>query len=152
MIRFTAFFMAAWLTAMTGPLAQADEARTLVLVTGSGESELNLSSAEIRRLFLGLPVGGQKPPVTALINRTDALLHQVFLQKVIFMSSHLYERQLLTNVVRQGGQRPPVYTDRQALLNALRAQPNSVTYMWRDQIPADADLVVVTEIWKGRVD
>ncbi len=152
MIRMAALLLIAGLMAVISPLVQATEARTLVLVAANSKSEFNLSGTEARRLFLGLPVAKENRPLVALINHTDSLLYQVFLQKIIFMSANTYERQLLANVARQGGQRPRYYTDWQELLSALRAQPEGVAYMWREQIPADAGLVVVAEIWRLGVD
>jgi hypothetical protein len=152
MSRWPALLASMWLLAAISPVALANETRALVLVTRAGGSDVHLSAPEIRRLFLGLPVARHEHPLIAVINQTDSLLYQVFLQKILFMSAPLYERQLLTNVVRQSGHYPHVYTDQRELLQALRTQPNTVTYMWRDQMDANSGLVVVTEIWQGRVN
>ena len=134
------------------PSGMANEIRSLVLVSYVGGNDVRLTTPEIRRLYLGLPTSHQ-PPLTAVINRTEPLLYQVFLQKALFMSAPLYERQLMANVVRQGsGYRPQMYNNQQELLSTLRKQRNAVTFMWRDQLRADAGMVVVAVVWQGRVN
>ncbi len=134
------------------PSGMANEIRSLVLVSYVGGNDVRLTTPEIRRLYLGLPTA-HKPPLTAVINRTEPLLYQVFLQKALFMSAPLYERQLMANVVSQGsGYRPQMYNNQQELLSALRKQRNAVTFMWRDQLRADSGMVVVSVVWQGRVN
>lgn len=152
MSRLAAHFVMILFMVVISPLGVANEIRSLVLVTHAGANNVNLTNHEIRRLFLGLPVAQQQRPPIAIINRTEALLYQVFLQKVLFMSAPLYERQLLANVVRQSGNQPQVYADHEELLHALRTQPSTVTFMWQDQISAGSGVVVIAVIWQGRVN
>lgn len=151
MSRLVARFVMILFVTLISPSGVANEVRSLVLVTHVGANNINLTNIEIRRLFLGLPVAQQQRRLIAVINRTESLLYQVFLQKVLFMSAPLYERQLLANVVRQSGIQPPVYTDQQALLRVLRTQPSTVTFMWQDQISAGSGVVVIAVIWQGSV-
>lgn len=151
MSRLVACFVMILFMTVISPVSVANEIRSLVLVAHVGANNIKMSNLEIRRLFLGLPVAQQQRRLIAIINRTESLLYQVFLQKVLFMSAPLYERQLLANVVRQSGIQPPVYTDQQELLRALRTQPSTVTFMWQDQISAGSGVVVIAVIWQGSV-
>lgn len=151
MIRYAVFFTTMLLAVVILPSGVASEVRSLVLVTYVGNSDVRLTIPEIRRLYLGLPTA-QDSHLVAIINRTESLLYQVFLQKALFMSAPLYERQLLTNVVRRRGYRLQLYEDQQELLHALRTQQNAVTYMWRDDIKPNSGMVVISVIWQGRVN
>lgn len=131
--------------------AISDESRRLVLVTNPNSGIHSLTATETRRLFLGLPVTKDGHPLEAAINRSDPFLYQVFLQKIVYMSSSVYERHLLSNVVQLGGQRPPSFNDAQALINALTRTPGTVAVLWEDQARG-SQLTILGEIWQGTED
>ncbi len=151
MIRRLVLLFTALLCAASLHGAIADDSRTLVLVRGANGGDIKLTTTEVRRLFLGLPITKNGHTLSAAINHTDPLLYQVFLQKVVFMSSHVYERHLLTNVVRLGGQRPQSYTDPRELLNTLRERSDTVTFMWNDEINPDPAIVIIKDLWHGTI-
>lgn len=101
----------------------------LVLVTASDRPMPRLSGSELRQLFLGIPLARRAPAPVPLLNKTEPLVHEVFLQKVMFMSAPQYERQIIAQVFRHGGTRPRVYRRPEELVQALKATPGSVTYM-----------------------
>lgn len=108
------------------------ETQHLVLVTGTQQlGHATLSQREVRKIFLGQELHKFDYPITALINNTDALLYQVFLQKVVYMSENAYEQHLLGRVFRMGGTRPPAYMNTSSLVDALRGQPGTISYMWK---------------------
>ncbi len=131
--------------------ARADE-REVVLVTDASAPLPALSSLELRKLFLGMPLEKQGRQLIAVNNETDPLLHEVFLQKVMFMSARDYERQLLSTVFRTGAARPAAVSDRRQLQNLLRTQPNTVTYMWASGAPALSGVSVVQVLWRGSAE
>lgn len=133
-------------------LANSDEFRRLVLVTGASSGITSLSNSETRRLFLGFPVVKGGHSLEAAINRSDPFLYQVFLQKVVFMSSSVYERHLLANVVQLGGQRPQAYQDKRALIDALKDSPGTVALLWDSDARAVDNLVILGEVWHGTVE
>lgn len=126
--------------------------RTLVLVRSEQATAPALTEQEVRKLFLGeaLTKNGQR--VQALRNHTDALLYEVFLQKIVFMSGRNYERQLLSRVFRLGGQRPPIYEDLGALIAALKANPAAVTFMWEDEAGTIPGIKVGMQLWQGPIE
>ncbi|MEQ6341128.1 MAG: hypothetical protein M3A44_05595 [Gammaproteobacteria bacterium] len=65
--------------------ASADQARHMVLVAGANAYIPPLTSAEVRKLFLGVVIIKDGQRIEPLLNLTNPLLHEVFLQKVIFM-------------------------------------------------------------------
>ncbi len=123
--------------------------RSLVLVRSEQATAPPLTGQEVRKLFLGeaLTKNGQR--VQALRNLTDPFLYEVFLQKIVFMSAHNYERQLLSRVFRLGGQRPPVHEDLNQLIAALKSNPAAVTFMWEDEAKAIPGIKVTTQLWQG---
>lgn len=125
---------------------------TLVLVAGEASSAPELSSKEIRWLFMGLPVVKDEQRIEPLLNATDPLVYEVFLQKVIYMSAQNYERRLVTRVFRMGGQRPKKYDNLSDLLRNLRENSNTVSFMWQENAQRHPNIKIVTELWSGRID
>ncbi len=130
-------------------VARAGHDGRLVLVTDQASGISSLSVSEIRRLFLGFPVNKENQQLTAVINQSETRLYQVFLQKVVFMSANVYELHLLSNVVQLGGQLPPTFKEQQALVDRLRKQPGTVSYMWEADIAAYPNLVAIGELWRN---
>jgi hypothetical protein len=133
-------------------LANSDETRRLVLVTDSSSGIKSLTSSETRRLFLGLPVLKQGRSLEAAINHSDPFLYEVFLQRVVYMSSSIYERHLLTNALQLSGQRPQMYNDMRSLVNSLKESPGTVTLLWESDALANPNLVILGEVWHGNVE
>ena len=122
----------------------------LVLVAAKRSSISQMSPEEVRRLYLGIPVVSGGQPVKPLINATDSLLREIFMQQVLFMSTDAYQRQILSRTYRTGATPFPVYTDMPKLIEALRADTNAVTYMLRATAIASPGVKVVVELWHGQ--
>ena len=137
---------------LTMNTSSASEVRHLVLVANLRSTVAPLSSLEIHKLFLGVPMMNGDQRITPLRNETDSLLYEVFLQKIVYMSGPNYERQLLSQVYRLGGQRPPSFDDLPALIKALEINPQAVTYMWITTVQNIADIRVVQELWQGTAE
>lgn len=130
----------------------AEEVRTLVLAAGANSTIPPLTVQEARKLFLGIPVERNGATVIPILNTSDPLLYEVFLQKVTYMSSPAYETQLVSTVFRMGGKRPGNFVDAKALVEALRKNPNSVTYLWQDQILKFQGVKAVSVLWTGATE
>lgn len=108
--------------------APADELR-LVLVASAKSQLAGMTPAEVRRLYLGIPIVKDGKEVIPVRNTSDPKIQEVFLQRVLFMSAHAYERQMTARVYRSGGNRIRDYNDFRKLVAALEEDPRSVTYM-----------------------
>jgi len=128
--------------------APAEEPNSLILVTDKASGITSLTSSEIRRLFLGLPVRKNDRPLVPLINQSDPLLYQVFLQKVVFMSSQTYERHLLESVIQLGGQRPKIHNQQDALITDLHQHPGTVSFIWNYKLRIYPSLIAIGETWR----
>lgn len=132
--------------------AGAASVRELVLAASAAANIPRLSVQETRKLYLGLPVEKNGVTIKPLLNASDALLFEVFLQKVTFMAAEAYEQQVLSIVFRLGGQRPETVGDKQKLNALLLAQPDSVTFMWSSELNTYRGLKPVSTLWTGATD
>lgn len=149
--------MSRWLQAIPALLfllpapGWAENIRAVVLVSSDDNVGWTIADAEVRRLFLGRAVVKGGLYLSPVINQTDPLLYEVFLKKVVFMSAAAYERHLLSNIVRQGGLRPPVAEDPTALIKLLRRDPQGVSFMWEDTARRTSGVIIIKELWRGQV-
>lgn len=126
--------------------AMAEEA--LVLVAAEDSSITDLTSLEIRKLYLGFSVRDrQERQIIALTNDTDQRLTQVFLQNVMAMSQRAYTRRLLTLAVQSGRSRPEVLTSLTLLHGRLLADELAVTCMWQSDVERLGGLKILRVLW-----
>ncbi|MDO8412478.1 MAG: hypothetical protein Q7S51_01665 [Gallionellaceae bacterium] len=120
----------------------------LVLVASNTSTIAPLTADEVRKLYLGIPIFNNGQTIKPLLNHSDGYLKEVFMQKVMFMSTPAYERQILSRVFRMGGNRPPVYTGLHTLLSALKDDPSTLSYMYSDEASAHPELKIVSTLWE----
>lgn len=70
--------------------------------------------------------------------------------EVMFMSTPTYERQILSRVFRIGGTRPPVYNNLDKLIDALEADPSTLSYMSRKDAQATPDIKIIGNVGENR--
>jgi len=124
----------------------------LVLVAAARTSMTTMSNNDVRRIYLGLRDSNGSQRSVPLGNRSDPLLYEVFLQKVIFMSARNYERQILSHVYQSGNQRLVIYENRSDLVQHLVNDSDAVSYMWASDIKANSRLRIVQVMWEGIVE
>lgn len=115
---------------LTAQSAFADYGRlALVMVTNVSSSIDRLNRHQIRKIYLGSPSDSTTPPVQALINRSDSLLYEIFLQRVLFMSTKAYERHVRNLKPALGAVSPRDYRSESRLVEYLKSHPGSVAFM-----------------------
>lgn len=108
-------------------MVHAEEQR--IAIVASAESAIKaISAKDTRRAYLGATIVLDGVEIKPLRNQTDKLAGEVFLQKVLFMSSEAYERQLLARAFR-GGSSPKAYEKLADLLAALHNDKSTITFM-----------------------
>ena len=107
---------------------------------------------EVITLYLGVPVRVGNQRVKPLINYSDADIEKLFLQKIIFMSKKKYEQKILSNVYRFGEMRPDKYSDVDLLINELKRSPDTVTYLWQDQVDKYEGIKSIGILWTGQTE
>jgi len=100
----------------------------------------------IRRLFLGVPYQTRIGPLKPVRNTSDAMLQEVFLQKILFMSKNTYRRVLASQLVRLREPGPAEYRETEKLIQALYTDPRLISYIWHSQLPADSHLKILLDI------
>ena len=134
-----------------GMTAVAEDNQRLVLVADARSNLPPLTLRELRRAYLGVPVVKAGRRLQPLINLTDEHLYEVFLQKVMHMSSQTYQRQLTSRFLRAKGRRPPVYRNQHSLLEVLSKEHNAVTYiLWDEEAKKYAGLKIIAVLWGGK--
>jgi len=128
--------------------SSATTQRSLLLVCDSNSTLSYLSPTEIRKLFLNVPVVKDGVQIKPLLNFSDPLISDVFLQNVIFMSKRSYERKLLSHIFRHGGKSIPTYSSIPELKAELHLVPEAVTYMWSDQVEHDNSVKSLGVLWE----
>lgn len=123
--------------------ASAQAEQKLVLVASAQSPIQTLKLADVRKLYLGVPLVLNDTEITPLRNMADTDMQEVFMQKVMYMSSRAYERQILNRVFRSGGHRPEVYTKDADLAEALSTNLFSISYMWEDSVLVSSRLKIV---------
>ena len=126
--------------------AQTTQRSLLLVCSDNGKLE-SLSHADVRKLFLGVRIFNDQVRLKPMLNSTDSLIMEVFLQQVVFMSKRQYERQALSRVFRLGDQRPPVYDNIDVLVEDLLNTPGSVSYMWSEQFENQTGLKSLGVLW-----
>lgn len=137
------------LLTVTAVLAASNKNLHLVLVTNSKTGVKSLSTSEVHKLFLGLPVKKSGHSLEAAINHSDPFLYEIFLQKIVYMSSISYERHLLSNVIQLGGQRPHIFNNTQTLISTLEKTPGTVSVLWDSDLKSTTNLTIIGEVWHG---
>ena len=122
----------------------------LVLVASSKSTVGQMTPEKIRNLYLGTAILINGQSVKPLLNYSDGYSQEMFMQKVMLMSTHAYEYRIISHVFRKGGNRPPVYTGVHKLINALKTNQNAVTYMYSDEAGAHPDLKIINILWEDK--
>lgn len=119
----------------------------LLLITRAEYKPLPLDRNELRRLFLGMPVYRNGEKLIPLINKSEALCYQVFLQSVVGLSQKRYERSLISGLYRQGVVAPVFYEDKKDLLKDLNKKDRTISVMFDKGEGKEKVFNVVQEIW-----
>lgn len=119
----------------------------LVLVASASSSIASLSTANVRRLYLGVTISENGHAIIPLRNSADATTQELFLQHVLFMSSDAYERQIVGRRYRAGGNDVQEYTNLSDLVAALASNPWAVTYMTEESAIGMRSIRVLTKLW-----
>jgi hypothetical protein len=109
------------------PMAHAKEERIAIIVNAAS-GITTISAKEVRRAYLGASIVLNGIETKPLLNQSDKLASEVFLQRIMFMSDEAYERQLISRTF-QGGIRPKAYETLPALLSALHNDNAAITFM-----------------------
>lgn len=130
--------------------AHENKYQALVLVTANDSKIEKLQPRLLRKLFLDIPVTSNNQLLVPLINNSDDMLYEIFLQKVIYMSERHYERMLISKTFRTGRPRPARFSDNAELVKALKSIPGSFSVMWHQTAEKEKAIRIVQTLWEDR--
>lgn len=140
--------IAAILTVFHQPEACAAK-QDLVLVAANNTAVTQMSPDEVRRLYIGVPIEVDGYFINPLINATDSLVQEIFMQQVLFMSAEVYMRRNLSFSYRKTEIPAQIYSNLPSLIAALKANRYAVTYMLRSTAITIPELKIIAELWRG---
>ena len=127
--------------------ASAVRADSVVLIVSARSPIQELESTELRKLYMGFSVASSGVPLLAARNRSDPRLDKIFLQNIVALSELVYERQLLSRKVREGGALPTEFLSDDKLLDAVAQNPQTVSYVWATVAAKRSDVRVLRILW-----
>jgi hypothetical protein len=132
---------------LMGEHAVADHELVLVVRADSDIEAIDL--LDVRKVYLGFSVRTIKnAPIRAAANLTGKPIFEIFLQDVMAMSASTYDRRLLTLTLQSGYLRPAVFRNLAELVDALKQDPNTVSFMWKEDAEAAGELKVLRVLWR----
>lgn len=140
--------LAAILTCLHEPEACAAK-QDLVLVAANNTEVKEMSPDEVRRLYIGVPIEVDGHFIDPLINATDNLVQEIFMQQVLFMSTEIYMRRNVVFSYRKGEIPSQLYSNLPSLIAVLKTNRYAVTYMLRSIAVTIPELKIITELWRG---
>lgn len=126
--------------------AQSGANASLAMVAASTSAIAQLTPAEVRKLYLGVPLQIAGAEVVPMLNVSDPTVKELFLQKVLFTSAQVYERQLLGKQFRNGA-KTAQFTDQAALVAALINDPMAVSFMDVNVAKATRGIKIIGDLW-----
>ncbi|HHH44332.1 MAG TPA: hypothetical protein ENK49_09355 [Gammaproteobacteria bacterium] len=138
-------FLLLLLCAAVSPSGHAMQCPLLVVANRSAPVN-SLSQKTIRRLYLGVPYQTRNGPLQPVRNASDAMLQEVFLQKILFMSKNAYRRVLANRLVQRREAGPAEYRDVSQLIEGLSANPLMISYLWASDLPPDGQLKILLDV------
>jgi len=125
-----------------------EDSREVVLVVSAASPVMTISSLELRKLYLGLPVRLEGILMRPLRNDNDDQLQDIFFQSAMAMSEAAYERQLLSLTLRFGRLSPESISSTDEVKKILREDISAVSYMWKSAVSKEDGLRVVKLLWR----
>jgi len=119
-------FLAACVLLVTSTVHAVEQ--RIAVVTGQGSRIKAITAQNVRRAYLGSSIVLDGVEVKPLLNQSDELAKEVFMQKVLFMSDEAYRRLLLTRTFR-GGSSVKFYNSFTDLLDVLNNDNSAITFM-----------------------
>lgn len=123
---------------------------TLVLVSSTHSSIEQLKPSLVRKIFLNFHTSFNNQHLIPLINSSNELLYEIFLQKVVYMSERNYDRYLIAKTFRSGIPRPEKFSSTKTLISALQSISGSVSVMWKKNAIDEKNIRIIQVLWEER--
>lgn len=129
------------------PGAHAGEQSLRLVIVTSAHSRIGvLNYPMLRKIYLGSVSAVGTRPIYPLINQSNGLLHEMFLQKVLFMSQNTYKHHLLHTKFPADTVMPLAYRSEDKLIAYLNTHPDSITCLTEQAAAKRPSLRVVMRL------
>jgi hypothetical protein len=132
---------------LTGVVYSEPPTAKLVLIVSVDSKVEQLDSLEVRKLFLGMTVEHHGSRLRALLNESDSLIKEVFLQNVVAMTDTTYDRRLLQLALQHGAVMPTIYINNVQLLASVAVDPVAVSFAWYRDVAQDKKIKILRVLW-----
>jgi hypothetical protein len=122
----------------------------LILVVSRSSTLQEVSSLDLRKLYLGFSVSHDGISLKGLRNTSDEGIERIFYQNVVAMSKRAYERRMRIIALGKGTPRTAAFDDTDRLVEALNHDPYSVSYMWNETAELYPSLKTLRIIWESQ--
>ena len=129
--------------------AAAEPQDIKVVIVANRDVREDVSLLLVRKAFLGIPARTDGVTLKAIRNTSDARLNAVFLQTVVAMSEHSYDRRLLTATLQRGVPLPAEIAQPDELVRTVERTPGALSYMWYRDAKRHPALRIVRVIWQS---
>ncbi len=100
-----------------------------LMLVSSTDQVAPLSSLDLRKLFLGLPITQEGQQLQAVIYQPDSEMRDIFLKTVVGMTSRSFERKVLQARLSFGARIVPTYRSKTEVVEALQEKQLVVSFM-----------------------
>jgi hypothetical protein len=122
--------------------------RDLVIVASAKSTLPRFTPTEVRRMYLGIPMVHDGRQVYPLHNVSDKEGDEVFMQKVLFMSSSAYEKRIVSLTFRNGVSQIVNYKTLDSLVKALNDDVFCLTVMTQEAVASVPGVKVLGALWQ----
>jgi hypothetical protein len=129
--------------------AEGDSPLKVVLVANQSFPSDDVSLLVVRKVFLGISTRVAGVALEGLRNTSDAQLNAIFLQTVVAMSEHSYDRRLLTQALQSGVPLPPEVDDDTVLAHLIGRNRGAMSYMWYHDAIKYPSIKILRVIWQS---
>jgi len=129
------------------PICSQDKIIHVVLISASKQHIPEFTRKELRLLYLGYAIIKNQQKYEPLINASQKQIYNSFLQKIMYMSKKNYERQMMSRIFRQGGERPEIFNSRSDLISNLSIKKNRITFVTLEFARDNKNIQVVQQLW-----
>ena len=138
-----------FLTSFSLWLSSSVYSNDLVLITSSESIQTSFTKYELRKIFLGFTIQKNGEIIIPYRNQSTEKINNAFYQHIMFMSERNYNRRVLSLGFKKGNRNITTYEDNTLLLNSLRTNANTISYIWKDDIPDTNEFKIIQVIWRA---
>ena len=137
------------IAAFLSPVDEARADRMAVLVTGNDCPIKEVTSLDVRKVYLGIRVSIDGHGLVPIRLVGDELLTSVFYQSIVSMSRKSYERRELSLTLKYGTPRAATAETVANAVELVRKYKCGIAYLWKEDADRFDAIRTVRTLWQG---